>query len=175
MLLIVWKKITNKEEYFMTNVFSKINSTICANAKVSGIVNCNHLINVLKKVYAFSAIKFIDVDPAEAEDVIRRTAKDECFLRKFAKKGKISNGDAVTILEALKWTRDVMLFDKKRDLILCLTKPDEIPVGDAIPDMYDALIISGNEADTYDVSMLCGNKNEVEILKISSTPVQLSD
>lgn len=123
--------------------------------RVDSSVNLTHVINVLGRVYARTAEKFLDADKAQVNDIISECMKDSKLLGLVSKRGKVTDADAVTLVESLKWTAKVMLTGEKPRIRLALIEPSEMAgknpeAATRQPSVWNALLIEGHTADKYD-------------------------
>lgn len=91
------------------------------------IVNSIHVINLIAKVYARCAVKFVDADMSKHQEIIEELMRSGEALKCVAKRGVVTDADAVSVLEALKWTSAVMLSngEVKPRIKLALIEPNE--------------------------------------------------
>ena len=117
--------------------------------------NTIHMINLIARVYAHTAKLFSDVKSyEEINDKVYELIQDEKVLALVAKRNKIADCDAVSLIEALKWTGRVMVTGNKPKFCLALIEPSE--VADSSPELattqpavWNALVLEDFHGTDY--------------------------
>jgi hypothetical protein len=71
---------------------------------IDSSTNITHFVNLIAKVYAKSYPLFKDVQPYDVNDKAIELASGNLVMPMFARRGQVSDGDAVSVIEALRWT-----------------------------------------------------------------------
>lgn len=116
--------------------------------------NLIHVVNCISKVYGRTAKNFINTRPEDVEAQAISMAGDETLLAMFARGGKVSDGDVVSLIEALKWTGMVMTTGEKPRINLALIEPTEMrgqnpELATKQPAIWNAFLISGYDGTEY--------------------------
>lgn len=89
--------------------------------------NAIKIMNLIAKVYSKCAEHFVGLDMIKHEDKIKELMLNGTALSVVARKGIVNDADAVSVLEALKWTSAVVLSEgaSKPRIRLALIAPSE--------------------------------------------------
>ncbi len=85
----------------------------------------NRMVRLIAKVYSSSYDVFAGANEDDVEGLVNCCVADEKFMSMFARRDGLSDGDAVAVREALRWSGYYITTGKKKKIRLALIEPYE--------------------------------------------------
>lgn len=89
-------------------------------------INLIHFTNLIGRVYSSTCKYFEDVTDSNYIEKVDELMNNKEVMSLIERRGTVSDGDLVSLREALKWTALTVITGRKRKIFLCLIEPESM-------------------------------------------------
>ena len=117
-------------------------------------INIQHVINKIARVYMATYSEFKGLTPLDVTDKCKQLFTRNDIQKLYTLKGFVNNGDAVIVMEALRWTGITITTERAVKFKLALVEPNkEVPHKDTDlmtkTSIWNAMVLDDFEDDEY--------------------------
>lgn len=117
-------------------------------------INTQHVINKIARVYMATFSEFKGLTPLEVADKCQQLFTRDDIQKLYTLKGFVNNGDAVIVMEALRWTGILATTERIARFKLALVEPNKnVPHKDADSmektSIWNSMVLDDFDEDEY--------------------------
>lgn len=138
-------------------------------------VNIQHVINKIARVYMATCNEFKGLTPLDVKDKCKQLFTRSDIQKMYTIKGFVNNGDAVIVMEALRWTGILITTERCAKFRLALVDVNpNIPHKESEPitksNIWNAMVLDDFEEDDYsfDGAMVGLLGYNIQVLNVSN-------